>query len=176
MRSPDRDGLDPKPSLVSIVTLDVTAGRYPPCVPACNRDRPKEGPMATKLSPDTPAFILSNGQPIAPAAVEADLCARVTRCEAALEDAAWELARFYSAAGRQGDATDCVTRLLAGTADRVVPYEQSLRLYEAAPGLKRLVTFEGADHNDPILTFGARLLDETTRFLADTIASAAPDA
>lgn len=59
--------------------------------------------------------------------------------------------------------------VLAGTADTVVPYEQSVRLFEAAPGPKRLVNFEGADHNDPALTFGARLLDETARFLADVI-------
>jgi fermentation-respiration switch protein FrsA (DUF1100 family) len=57
----------------------------------------------------------------------------------------------------------------AGTADSVVPYEQSLRLFEAAPGPKRLVTFEGVDHNDPVLTFGGRLLDEAARFLADAI-------
>ena len=59
--------------------------------------------------------------------------------------------------------------VVAGTGDGVVPYEQSVRLFEAAPGPKRLVTFEGADHNDPTLAFGARLLDETARFLADTI-------
>jgi hypothetical protein len=59
--------------------------------------------------------------------------------------------------------------VLAGTADGVVPYEQSVRLFEAAPGPKRLVTFEGADHNDPALTFGRRLLDETARFLADAV-------
>ena len=65
--------------------------------------------------------------------------------------------------------------VLAGTADRVVPYEQSRRLFEAAPGPKRLVTFDGADHNDGVLTFGARLLDETAHFLADTIGFTTPD-
>jgi fermentation-respiration switch protein FrsA (DUF1100 family) len=66
--------------------------------------------------------------------------------------------------------------VLAGTADTVVPYTQSVRLFEAAPGPKRLITFEGADHNDPELTFGARLLDETARFLADVLgAGAGPD-
>jgi fermentation-respiration switch protein FrsA (DUF1100 family) len=59
--------------------------------------------------------------------------------------------------------------VLAGTADTVVPYRQSVRLFEAAPGPKRLVTFEGADHNDPVLTFGTRLLDEAVRFLADVL-------
>jgi hypothetical protein len=65
--------------------------------------------------------------------------------------------------------------VLAGTADTVVPYEQSVRLFEAAPGPKRLVTFEGADHNDPVLAFGTRLLDETARFLADAIGFTVPD-
>ncbi len=59
--------------------------------------------------------------------------------------------------------------VMAGTADTIVPYAQSVRLFEAAPGPKRLVTCEGADHNDPALTFGARLLDETTRFLGDVL-------
>lgn len=64
---------------------------------------------------------------------------------------------------------DAPLLVLAGTADTVVPYGQSVHLFEAAPGPKRLVTFEGADHNDPVLTFGARLLDETARFLGDVL-------
>ena len=59
--------------------------------------------------------------------------------------------------------------VLAGTADAVVPYEQSLRLFEAAPGPKRLITFDGADHNDPALTFGERLCAETARFITETL-------
>jgi len=59
--------------------------------------------------------------------------------------------------------------VVAGTADRVVPYSQSVRLFEAAPGPKRLVTFEGADHNDAALAFGPRLIEETAHFLADAV-------
>lgn len=71
---------------------------------------------------------------------------------------------------------DVPVLVLAGTADTVVPYAQSVRLFEAAPGPKRLITLEGADHNDPALTFGARLIDETARFLADVLgAGAGPD-
>ena len=73
--------------------------------------------MATEIPSDTPSFILPNGQPIAAELVEADLRARVATCEDALEDAVWQLARFYSAVGRPEEATACVTRLLAGTAD-----------------------------------------------------------
>ncbi len=73
--------------------------------------------MATKTPSDNPTFILPDGQPIAAELVEADLHARVTACEDALENAVWQLARFYSAAGRFDEATACVTRLLDGTTD-----------------------------------------------------------
>ena len=35
-----------------------------------------------------------------------------------------------------------------GTADRIVPYALGVRLYEAAPGRKRLITVDGAGHVD----------------------------
>ena len=35
-----------------------------------------------------------------------------------------------------------------GTADRVVPYELGERLYRAAPGPKKFLTFDGLDHGD----------------------------
>lgn len=63
--------------------------------------------------------------------------------------------------------------VVAGTADSIVPYAQSARLFEAAPGPKRLVTFDGADHNDASLAFGRRLLDETTRFVAEVLPAGA---
>ena len=59
--------------------------------------------------------------------------------------------------------------VVAGTADGVVPYRQSVHLFEAAPGPKRMVTFDGADHNDPALTFGERLCAETARFVAEVL-------
>lgn len=36
-----------------------------------------------------------------------------------------------------------------GDADEVVPYQQGLALYEAAPGPKRMITVSGGKHNDP---------------------------
>jgi len=80
--------------------------------------------------------------------------------------------------GLIGDHWDSIGRIrsmgvpllvVAGTADSVVPYEQSVRLFEAAPGPKRLVTYDGADHNDPVLAFGGRLLDEAVRFIDDVL-------
>jgi len=36
-----------------------------------------------------------------------------------------------------------------GDADEVVPYEQGVALFEAAPGPKRMITVPGGKHNDP---------------------------
>jgi fermentation-respiration switch protein FrsA (DUF1100 family) len=36
-----------------------------------------------------------------------------------------------------------------GDADRVIPYELGVRLFEAAPGQKQFVTIPNGDHNDP---------------------------
>jgi tetratricopeptide (TPR) repeat protein len=73
--------------------------------------------MATKASSDTPTFALPAERPVTTEQIEADLCGRVTKCEAALEDALWQLARFYSAVGRQEEAAACVDRCSAGTRD-----------------------------------------------------------
>jgi tetratricopeptide (TPR) repeat protein len=59
-----------------------------------------------------PQFMLPDGKPIAAELVEADLRARITKSEVAWGDAVWQLARFYSFAGRQEEATACVTRLM----------------------------------------------------------------
>jgi hypothetical protein len=71
-----------------------------------------EAPAATTQGAGGPQFTLPDGQPIAAELVEADLRARITKSEAALEDAVWQLARFYSFVGRQEEATACVTRLM----------------------------------------------------------------
>lgn len=50
------------------------------------------------------------------------------------------------------------TTVVLGTADSVVPAEQSRAVAEAAAGLHRLVEVPGADHNDPVLLDGARVV------------------
>jgi tetratricopeptide (TPR) repeat protein len=87
-------------------------------------DPPKEAPTANKTSPDPSAFSLPDGQPIAAELVEADLRARVAKAEEVLEDALWQLARFYSMVGRYPDATACVERSLANSRD---PAKQAAR-------------------------------------------------
>ena len=55
--------------------------------------------------------------------------------------------------------------VIAGTADRIVPYEMSETLYEAAPEPKWLVTIEDADHNDDVLLVGRPLIAAIVKFL-----------
>jgi fermentation-respiration switch protein FrsA (DUF1100 family) len=55
--------------------------------------------------------------------------------------------------------------VVAGAADRIIPAEDSKRLYAAAPDPKRLVVIDGADHNDYELLAGARLVEAVARFI-----------
>ncbi len=57
--------------------------------------------------------------------------------------------------------------MIAGTADSIVPFEQSRAMYEAAPEPKDLFVVEGADHNDPELADGAAMTDAVVRFVRD---------
>lgn len=63
---------------------------------------------------------------------------------------------------------DIPVLIVAGSRDTIIPITQSRELYEAVPGPKRLVTIEGADHNDPALSHGPRLIEEINRFLDET--------
>jgi uncharacterized protein len=58
-----------------------------------------------------------------------------------------------------------------GSADRIVPPDQSRAVAAAAPGPTRLVEIEGANHNDPALLGGA-LLTAAVIDLADRCARA----
>jgi len=73
--------------------------------------------VGTQGVPGAPSFELPDGQPIAPTKVEANLRARLAQCEEALENAVWQLARFYSMVGRQREARVYVNRLVAWTAN-----------------------------------------------------------
>ncbi len=55
--------------------------------------------------------------------------------------------------------------VLAGSADRIVPAEQSQRVYDAASHPKVFVTIEGAGHNDFALVAGSQLVSEVVAFL-----------
>jgi uncharacterized protein len=55
--------------------------------------------------------------------------------------------------------------VIAGDRDRVVPLEQSQRLFDKAAQPKQMVVVQGADHNDAALFDGAQLIEATMGFL-----------
>jgi fermentation-respiration switch protein FrsA (DUF1100 family) len=55
--------------------------------------------------------------------------------------------------------------VIAGSADTIVPPEQSRRLFEAAVEPKRLLIVADADHNDAALLAGDELIDAVTAFM-----------
>jgi uncharacterized protein len=61
--------------------------------------------------------------------------------------------------------------VVAGSADRIVPPEQSRRLYDAVPGPKRLLVIEGAGHNDFSLLAGDELIGATVAFVSEALDS-----
>jgi alpha-beta hydrolase superfamily lysophospholipase len=61
--------------------------------------------------------------------------------------------------------TEIALLVLLGTADSIVPPEQSRRVFEAASGHKGLIEMEGLNHNDPGLTSSPELVAEVLRFL-----------
>ncbi len=62
---------------------------------------------------------------------------------------------------------DVPVLVIAGTRDTIVPISQSRDIHDVAPGPKRFVAVEGADHNDAALMIGAAVIDEVVAFLAD---------
>ena len=63
--------------------------------------------------------------------------------------------------------------VIAGDRDRIVPAEQSRRVYLAANEPKSLVVIDGADHNDHALLAGREMIDQVISFLAQAGKSAA---
>lgn len=62
--------------------------------------------------------------------------------------------------------------VVAGDQDRIIPIDDTKRLYEAAGSLeKKLVVVPGADHNDAALTHGDALLRATVTFIRAHTAS-----
>lgn len=61
----------------------------------------------------------------------------------------------------------CPLLVIAGERDRIVPPEQSRRLYDAASSAKTLLMLPGADHNDDELLAGKELIHAIIRFLQE---------
>jgi uncharacterized protein len=70
----------------------------------------------------------------------------------------------YASIDRIGRIT-CPVLVIAAARDSIVPFEQSRRLYEAAPSPKHLVVIDGVDHNDYELAAGQRMKAEILQFL-----------
>ncbi|RLE11771.1 MAG: alpha/beta hydrolase, partial [Actinobacteria bacterium] len=64
---------------------------------------------------------------------------------------------------------DAPLLVVAGSEDRTVPMDQSVRIHEAASEPKRFVIIEGADHNDQELNAGTQLMDELVRFIDEVL-------
>lgn len=59
--------------------------------------------------------------------------------------------------------------VIAGSADTIVPVEQSKELFKAAPEPKRLLVVDAADHNDYVLLGGPVMISEMTDFLDEVL-------
>ena len=60
--------------------------------------------------------------------------------------------------------------VIAGEQDSIVPFEQSRRLFEMAPGnAKRFVAVAGADHNDARLNQSEALVSDIVKFLSEQL-------
>jgi fermentation-respiration switch protein FrsA (DUF1100 family) len=70
----------------------------------------------------------------------------------------------YPSIDRIGRIT-CPLLVIAGDDDRIVPLEDTQRLFDAAHEPKQLVVIEGADHNDEELMWGPRVVGAIARFL-----------
>jgi uncharacterized protein len=57
--------------------------------------------------------------------------------------------------------------VIAGDRDDIVPESLSRKLYDATPDPKRYFLVPGANHNDPELIDGRRMLEEVGRFLSE---------
>jgi fermentation-respiration switch protein FrsA (DUF1100 family) len=55
--------------------------------------------------------------------------------------------------------------IIGGDQDRIVPIEQTRRVFDAAGGPKSLLVINGADHNDQSLLAGREVIDGVLRFL-----------
>lgn len=64
--------------------------------------------------------------------------------------------------------------VIHGDADELIPVEEGIRLYEAAPHPKELYLVRGAGHNDVSIVAGGEYSSRISRFLEDHTAKASP--
>jgi fermentation-respiration switch protein FrsA (DUF1100 family) len=76
----------------------------------------------------------------------------------------WLLRDRYATIDRIGRVRVPVL-IIGGDQDRIVPIEQTRRVFDAAGGPKSLLVINGADHNDQSLLAGREVIDGVLRFL-----------
>ena len=59
----------------------------------------------------------------------------------------------------------CPLLVIAGDRDRIIPFDESDQLYDAAPEPKQIVVLKGADHNSEAMYSGADMYAAIDRFL-----------
>ena len=78
----------------------------------------------------------------------------------------WLLRDRYDTIGRI-DRVSSPLLVIGGDHDRIVPIEQTRRVYQAAVSTKDLIIINGADHNDDVLLAGREMIAGVLRFLRD---------
>ncbi len=76
----------------------------------------------------------------------------------------WMLKDRFESIERIGALT-CPILVIAGDADRIVPFDDTQVLYDAARHPKRLVVIRGAGHNDAALIFGPEVVQAIVDFV-----------
>jgi fermentation-respiration switch protein FrsA (DUF1100 family) len=61
--------------------------------------------------------------------------------------------------------------VIAGSDDRIVPLEESRRLFEAANEPKQLLVIDSAGHNDLALLTGEEMIEKIVTFLGEALAN-----
>jgi fermentation-respiration switch protein FrsA (DUF1100 family) len=78
----------------------------------------------------------------------------------------WLLRDRYDTIGRIARVASPLL-VIGGDQDRIVPIEQTRRVYQAAMRSKELIIINGADHNDDVLLAGREMIAGVLRFLRD---------
>lgn len=74
----------------------------------------------------------------------------------------------YDSLSRIGGVTAPLV-VIAGTADRVVPFALSERLYAAVRGHKSLLVLPGSDHNDAELVAGPKVIEAVVQIVEESL-------
>jgi len=78
------------------------------------------------------------------------------------------LSRFQYNALKELQSVSCPVLVIHSRDDEIIPFENGLQLYQAAPGPKRILAITGG-HNDGFLVSGQRYIDGIKSFIAESL-------